>query len=498
MRLAVECLPEPLLGFGSGVQGIEPRRSLAKGGPADGGRLTEIRLGLVGLDSDVSATAAWLRRLGTFIAAREGNARRYRDWPGAPGALGVRFVIEDRHVRRIDESKLELAYATAQNGSGFQDLVALFDTRLASLHGDLQPDCIVVCLPERLADLRVANPGLSPEERRALERLRVEEEDQQLLLFQPTPEELKAAEDLRTQADDLLFRSFYRAVKAAAMLHANPLPVQVIRRDTVDRPDDQGQSGATRAWNLATSLYYKAGGVPWRPVQLPADVCFVGISFHHLKRRAGNLVYASLAQAFSNDVEPFTLKGATLPHEQRRDKQPYLLAGQASDLMREVLDQYEARAGVAPARIVVHKTTEYQVEEQSGFRAATHNRVAATDLVWIRNTPLRFLRRGHQEPARGTLCSVGSETYLFTSGYVPWWGEYPGPHIPAPLEIGCAGTSDMRQRALEILALSKMNWNSTEGVSRYPVTLSFAKKVGQLMTELPDGHAPNPSYRFYM
>jgi hypothetical protein len=43
-----------------------------------------------------------------------------------------------------------------------------------------------------------------------------------------------------------------------------------------------------RAWNLAVSLYYKAGGLPWRPADLPSNVCFVGISFHHLKRRARN------------------------------------------------------------------------------------------------------------------------------------------------------------------------------------------------------------------
>ncbi len=29
-------------------------------------------------------------------------------------------------------------------------------------------------------------------------------------------------------------------------------------------------------------------------------------------------------------------------------------------------------------------------------------------------------------------------------------------------------------------------------------TVSFAKRVGQIMTELPEGATPNPSYRFYM
>jgi hypothetical protein len=104
-----------------------------------------------------------------------------------------------------------------------------------------------------------------------------------------------------------------------------------------------------------------------------------------------------------------------------------------------------------------------------------------------------------QEPWRGTLCTIGdAEHYLFTTGYVPYWDEYPGPHVPAPLQIGSAGDTDMRERAREILALSKMNWNSAEGISRHPITLSFAKKVGTIMTEMGDNQTPNPSYRFYM
>jgi hypothetical protein len=43
-----------------------------------------------------------------------------------------------------------------------------------------------------------------------------------------------------------------------------------------------------------------------------------------------------------------------------------------------------------------------------------------------------------------------------------------------------------------------MNWNSSEGLGRYPITVSFARKVGLLMTELAENQVPNPSYRFYM
>jgi hypothetical protein len=498
LNIKIDCLPEPNLVFGGGELGVEPRRMMARYGAADISAVSEVRLGLVGAAADLAAARRWLPRLNNVAVAREKSAKRYRDWPGARKALGVNFVIEDRFVRPVDAEKLVVALNRTTASDKFEDLLDLFEGKIKGLFGDVRPDCVVVCLPDEAADLRISNPKLTVHEREALKRLQEEEEQDQLSLFQPTPEELKAAEDLRTQAEDLLFRSFYRALKARIMTHQNPVPVQVLRRDTFLRPDEEGQSFATRAWNLATSLFYKAGHEPWRPHDLPSNTCFIGISFHHLKRREGDVVYASVAQAFSNDIEPFALKGSTLPHDQRRDRQPYLEETQAAQLMIDVLQRYEQVAGIKPSRVVVHKTSMYQPEEQAGFCAAAKPDVPVCDLIWLRSTPFRLLRKGTEEPWRGTLCSVGDQSYLFTSGYVPWWDEYPGPHIPAPLEIGACGPTDIRQRALEILALTKMNWNSSEGIGRHPITVSFARKVGTLMTELSETQIPNPSYRFYM
>jgi hypothetical protein len=413
-------------------------------------------------------------------------------------AFGATFIVEERFVRPLDQDRLTLALSRLSPSEKFEELLDLFDSKIQGLFGDVRPDCIIVCLPDEAADMRISNPRLSAGEREALERLQREEEQDQLSVLQPTPEGLKAAEELRTQAEDLLFRTFYRALKARIMTHQNPVPVQVMRRDTFVRPDGEGQNHATRAWNLATSLYYKAGHEPWRPAELPNNTCFIGISFHHLKRREGDVVYASVAQTFSNEIEPFALKGSTLPHDQRRDRQPYLNELQAENLIKDVLDKYESLTGVVPLRVVVHKTSVYQPEEETGFRRAAEARVPVCDLIWMRSTSFRLIQKGTQEPWRGTLCTIGDESYLYTSGYLPWWDEYPGPHISAPLQIGSCGLTDIRQRAREILALTKMNWNSNEGIGRHPITISFARKAGLLMAELSDNQSPNPSYRFYM
>lgn len=62
-------------------------------------------------------------------------------------------------------------------------------------------------------------------------------------------------------------------------------------------------------------------------------------------------------------IERHGLKGATIPRDQKREKQPYLNQEQAA-LIEEVVDKYEALSGMTPTRIVVHKTSMYQPEEE--------------------------------------------------------------------------------------------------------------------------------------
>ena len=498
LPLKINVLPEPRLTFGDQNTDVDPRRGLAKYKPADFCGERTIRLGVVGLSDDVEAGVEWLNGFSAFRPAHEKNSSRFRKWPGLSKALGSSFEIERRHVRTIQKGVYKAHLDSARKGQGFQALVDLFADRIGGLFDDDGPDCIVVCIPPELGDLRSANPALTPEEKRALEYLRQEEDSDQLALFTPTPEELKEAEALHTMADDLLFRTFYRALKAKVMMLDNAVPIQVLRRNTIERSDDKGQSHATRIWNIATSIYYKARGIPWRPNDLPSNVCFIGITFHHMKKRGGHLVYASVAQAYSTDVEPFALKGANIDHKQKRNKQPYLNKEQAMSLLSDLLKQYEDRAGVRPDRVVVHKTSEFQIEEVDGFEAAAKDLVPKIDLVWLRSTPFRVIRKGQEEPWRGSLCSIDDKHYVFTSGFVPWWNEYPGTHIPAPIEIGSAKPTDMEQRAKEVLALTKMNWNSSDGIGSLPITLLFARRVGELMTEFDKDDKPNPSYRFYI
>jgi hypothetical protein len=500
MKIRIEDLGEPELEFGHGERSIDPKRILPHVGPFDStfesGTKT-ITLGLVALPGEVDLVRRWIERMHRPLLNNETNVQRFREFPGAEKSFRARFEIPDRFIRRLDQRLYNLISVRSPHDR-FAELIKLYGNAIKSFFTDPHPACVLVCFPEEVATFRITNPKLTYKEQLLLERLQSDEEVEQLSLFESSADEKKLAAELLPQAEELLFRNFHRALKAECMMEQNALPIQVIRRQTYVSAEAK-QSDATRAWNLGLALYYKAGNIPWRPAGLTKDTCFVGVSFHHLKRRSGDLVYASLAEAFSNDVEPFALKGASIPRSQSRNKQPYLNEQQATELIQRIVKGYNDRVGSSPTRLIVHKTSHYQPEEEAGFRKGILAEVAACDLVWMAPTRFRVLRRGMREPLRGTLCTVEDrDHYLFTTGYVPWWSHYPGPHIPAPLEIGASEGTDIAERAREILALTKMNWNSAEGIGRHPITISFARRVGMIMTEMEEDVVPNPLYRFYM
>jgi hypothetical protein len=288
MDVRIECLLEPDLEFGRSALGPDPKRVLKTAGPFDRQEAPEIiRLGLVGPAAEIEAAKRWLPRLNGMLLSTEGNSRRFRDYPGALRAFSARLDVDARFVRPLDEERFQFALARRSEKDRFDALLEIYQGRIASLFGDKRPDSILVCLPEELATFRIANPALTDGERRALERLQAEEESSQLSLFSATPEEELLAAELRPQAEELLFRSFYRALKAHAMSDSNPVPIQVLRRHTYIESEAK-QSEGTRAWNLGSALYYKSGRIPWRPNGLSSETCFVGISFHHLRRRGGD------------------------------------------------------------------------------------------------------------------------------------------------------------------------------------------------------------------
>ena len=137
-------------------------------------------------------------------------------------------------------------------------------------------------------------------------------------------------------------RDFRRALKARAMSYR--VPTQ-LANDHLFLSPPGSDDPATKAWDVCTACFYKAGGIPWRLAHPDPYVCYVGVSFHRLKTSDRHVVYSSTAQAFSTDIEGFVLMGEQIDWDKADGRIPHLNQQQALNLGKEILAEYRGRSG---------------------------------------------------------------------------------------------------------------------------------------------------------
>jgi len=298
-------------------------------------------------------------------------------------------------------------------------------------------------------------------------------------------------------------------LKAKSMRYKKP--IQVIRPGTFDekmqlkRSHPSGekrqiQDEATRAWNLYTALYYKAGGVPWRLVRDSSQLttCYIGISFY--KSLDESTLLTSTAQVFNERGEGVILRGG-LAQIAKDDRQIHLSADDAYSLLKSALEIYRREHKAFPAKVVVHKSSIHNDNEIEGFLKALGNFAIepdVSDFVSVTRSTTRLLRGNRYPPLRGTILDTEDNFYvLYTKGSVDFFSAYPGMYIPLPLGFRCDSVAETPLFiGQEILALTKMNWNNNQFDGGMPITLRAARQVGNILKYLDTDY--EPYYRFYM
>ncbi len=80
---------------------------------------------------------------------------------------------------------------------------------------------------------------------------------------------------------------------------------------------------------------------------------------------------------------------------------------------------------------------------------------------------------------------------MWTKGYVPRLQTYPGLEVPKPLMVQIVkGEAEIETVVADVLALTKLNYNTTDFADGDPVTLKFADRVGAILTAGPPGDNP--------
>lgn len=476
MKLVV--LDEPPLEFSGGARHVDPRHGIADYGPADATStaVRTIRAGIVGTPAAIDGVRRWFDRCRQPIPAKDSRlGNLFVPFPGFDTAAGFRSTLiwDSRLERPIRDRDLKrLAGLNPQQA--VRSAVDLYATELEALDEEPGCDVVIIARPDDLPEGAEAQPDPEAPWRKA-----------------PPPEHV----------DD-----FRALLKATAMRFSRP--IQIIRRTTWDPtftpPGGQKrrlQDEATRAWNLHTALYYKAGGVPWRLPREATDLtsCYVGVTFYRSTDNA--VLHTSVAQVFNQRGDGVIVRGAAVKVT-RKDREPHLARADAQALLADALSRYRSEHRTLPARVVLHKTSSYTDDETAGFRAAADGAgIEILELLWLPGSdPARLFRSAEHPPLRGTMLTLDTDRHiLYTRGSVPYYGTYPGMYIPSPLPFRLVDTeSSPEALASELLALTKMNWNQTQLDAREPITLRTADRVGEILRHLGPHDRPQGRYAFYM
>lgn len=482
--------PDPALLFGEGRLGADPKLGLRLYGPCGNVNdqpIARVRVGIIGTGQTIQLAQDWLARCReTVEPLQKADPLLFPSFPGMTDPQGFNCSLEfpDRLAEKLAPGEVAKCTEAGNRDAAVEAMTQLIRERLDALKDqDCPPDVVLVALPEEVR--KAAGGG-----RRPMRRSRTTPATPQLEL------ELSFLDERRPEPESKS-RTLHRAMKAEGMRVG--LPTQLAWPTTFTGGEGR-QDDATRAWNFCTALYYKAGGIPWRVAGLAKNTCYVGISFFRPLGTSG-VLQTSMAQAFSDRGEGIVLRGSSFEWDARELGPPHLSREAAKELLLAMLEQYKHTHRITPTRVVVHKSSLFSAEEIAGIEDA----LAATGVVFfdflsVSRSDIRFLRVGNEPPLRGTVIQIAGKRYVFyTRGHVPFLKLYPGLRIPRPMDVRHAGGSGaVTELAQEFLALTRMNWNSADFASAEPITLGFSRKIGLILSELPQDVPPQRSFRFYM
>jgi hypothetical protein len=101
---------------------------------------------------------------------------------------------------------------------------------------------------------------------------------------------------------------------------------------------------------------------------------------------------------------------------------------------------------------------------------------------------------------RGTTLIVGDKDgYLCTKGFVPRLNSSNAMGMPRNLRVQIIrGSADINVVLQDILALTKLNYNSCVYGDGTPVTLKFSQKIGSVLTATSDWRVDTRQFMYYI
>lgn len=269
------------------------------------------------------------------------------------------------------------------------------------------------------------------------------------------------------------------------------------------------------AWSLSLAIYVKALRTPWTLANVEDSTVFAGIGYSISYNENGSEVLVGCSHIYSSDGQGVKYKLSKITDvTYDAKKNPYLSENEAYQLGLNIKELFYKSFTDMPKRVVIHKRTPFKSQEIKGIiNSLSSAGITNIDLIEIAyEDEVKFFEYGKMckidgFPVRRGVCfAINKNTaYLYTHGIAPSvrnpYFKYikGGKSLPIPLKIvKHYGSGALEQIAMEILGLSKMNWNSFELYSKLPCTIESSNTIAKIGWMLSQYNGAVYDYRFFM
>ena len=485
-------IEEPKILFGYNQKMEDPRDGLSFFGPIEPG-IREIRSGVVGTRSALEKFLQYLETIQHPVY--NSNQITLPFFPGFEAVFNCKWDPQTILFKEVANELIDKALLQKDRNVRTYDVVTTFlNPILESVDDDERVDVWFIIVPDKVytycrpqavlpKGTELNSPLLSRREARK---------------FKPTnwlfPD--MQQEDAAKEKEKLKFdydAQFHDQFKIRLLSYAKP--TQILRESTLDwRNYVRGDGKIIRdlskieghiAWTLSTAAYYKAGGKPWQLSDVRAGVCYLGLVYKKFNYSNDARNACCAAQMFLDNGDGTIFRGELGPWYNPKTKEYHLNSNEARSLIMKAVESYRAKMNKNPKELFIHARTRFNNEEWFSFNEALPLETKVVGVSINPQSSLKIYRKDSKFPVmRGLAAIINDKTaMLWTSGFIPHIQTTLGLETPSPLDIRIdKGNADIQVVLKDILALTKLNYNSCQYGDSLPVTLRFADSVGNILT----------------
>jgi len=498
----LQYIKEPYLKFAFGQDVVDPRDGLTLYGPYDKGKVPDFTVGIIGTGDGIRKCKNWLHRIQkpVYHTTRD-IAKPF--FPGFNLVFSISMNLQFIPSIEISESTLDTLYKYSDNHIRVAEIVDLYVDQIKNYinEGEQLPKLWFVMIPNQVYTL--CRPLSSVPKKGSITVGFADKYSKEV------PSMFEEEKHGRWRTAYKYENHFHNQLKIKLLKER--IVTQIIREDTIafnEKPNvtekklkTYNEQVTAITWNLANTIYYKAGGIPWKVANVRKNVCYIGLTFKRDETHKDSRIACCAAQMFLDSGDGVVFRGRVGPYYNPDTKEYHLSEEKAFELLSKVLNSFKrGNTTNYPEKIFIHGKTYFSDEEWSGFEKAAIDKSNVYGVRITHEKEFKLFREGKFPIYRGAYYVRNAHSaFLWSKGFMPRIQSVLGLETPNPLLIEVIkGEEDIHNVCKDVLMLTKLNYNACIYCDGTPVTLKFADLIGEILTAGPNEELEILPFMYYI